>query len=587
MLIGALNVLLRANTAQFAKGIGSAGKMLEGFAGGALKKFGKEIGDVDNYMKTFGTTLGIWVAAGSAAAYVLQDMARHGFELNNALNKQASILGMTSSQLQKYQFAAASAGVETDQFFELLSELNIRTGDMMGGGGPLASKFAQLGLDAEKFLNLDLAGRMKFLADEVKNIDSHAGKASLLSAAFSDVGAEKALQLFNMGGDAIELSAERLETMGLALRENYAGTKLAGTGVTELGLTYDAISMKLAEELSPAILAVTDSIMEWIETSKPLEQLPEWVDWFVESLAFAVPGIEMALGVISWGFHVLTAPIVIAVRLIDLLAQAIDAVAGTSLSRFTSAAVESAMAVTEATSRYSSALFQRGSSGMDEQIILDSYEKAKAKIEGFSLQKPIQAAAEIQLAKGELSAIDLENKLIDELNMLEFGAEYMERFNLELEGATAETLERIAALKNEVQILKDKADYEERMNKLYDDRKARAADLIEGLKTPADKFSEDIAEIEGLLSDFFIDEEQYLALEKQIFDGIKGGVDEGVAYMQASEFGSSAYAQSLARYRTGQQKKDDKVEKNTKETVAVLNRIEQKLAPSRASVLIA
>lgn len=106
--------------------------------------------------RSIATQIGKWVAAGlaAAAAAVATVVTQTSLAMRD-LVRDAEAVGTTARDLQTWQYAAQSMGVEADKVQDIFKDLADKTGDFARtGGGEAADIFEQLGISAKELLGL-------------------------------------------------------------------------------------------------------------------------------------------------------------------------------------------------------------------------------------------------------------------------------------------------------------------------------------------------------------------------------------------------------------------------------------------------
>ncbi len=189
-------------SSQISGSLAKLGSSLKGIVSGAL--------NVKNAILGF---IGIQVAKaiyGQISALV---------DYGDALAKTAIKLGISTSSLQEWQFAAGQAGVETEVFNGAIEKFSRLIGDAVLGGEEGGKTFNALGISIK-----DAGGQikptsdlMKEVADKIANIDDSTIKASYAVDLFGRSGISL-IPLLNEGGKGFELMAKKANELGIVIR---------------------------------------------------------------------------------------------------------------------------------------------------------------------------------------------------------------------------------------------------------------------------------------------------------------------------------------------------------------------------------
>ena len=243
-IIGALRVLLSANTASFDRGMSRADRR--------LTKFGRNMTRVLTAM-----------AASGAVALVA--MTRNSLATIDAQAKLAKQTGTTVASIQTLTHAGALAGVSMGEMANNVSQLNRRLGEAaLHGTGTAKRALDKLRISVEDLVNLDAAGRFEVIADALSGLGSEAEQSAAAYDLFGRAGATM-VPLLQEGGDAIRAARLELEEFGALVSEVEKGQiEAANDAVTRLGLAFQGLSNQLAVEFAPTIESAATAIGDFI-----------------------------------------------------------------------------------------------------------------------------------------------------------------------------------------------------------------------------------------------------------------------------------------------------------------------------------
>lgn len=242
--IGALRVVLGADTAAFSSGLKSANSDLAKFAKGA----GVAAAAIATAFVAVGAALGV------AVKNVLDDMDK--------VAKAAQQIGIPVEQLTKLRYAAELSGVSFEELVKSTGKLSKAMGDIaQGAKGPAAAAFAQLGVAVK---NSDGTLRstnevLLDLADRFAGIPDGATKTKLAMDLFGKTGAAL-IPLLNGGA---------------------AGLKAMGDEAAKLGITFDTQTAKNAERFNDSLTTLgklLDGVLVQLTSSlaQPLANVAEY-----------------------------------------------------------------------------------------------------------------------------------------------------------------------------------------------------------------------------------------------------------------------------------------------------------------------
>ena len=281
---------------------------------------------------SFGTGLsalgptGLAVAAGlvavaGAAAVVVGGLRKaigitaEAVDTFDALDDQASQLGITAEQLQALSFSGLQIGVKTEETVKALIKLNDNLGEVLIKGTEvpkeLAIAFARLRIPRQQIVATqgDLDQLLPAIADGFKNVKTQAERTAIAQALFGKQGA-KLLPLLSEGKAGLAEFSRQAHQGGAVLKKEYvdilstAGDKLADLrdrakvagGV--IGAQFAGVNVKLEEFRTRLYQAVAG----WIERSgigAKVEQALTRIGAAIEQMIAKAGGADAVFDLIS------------------------------------------------------------------------------------------------------------------------------------------------------------------------------------------------------------------------------------------------------------------------------------------------
>lgn len=260
-IIARLAVAVQADTQRFVKGLQDAGKTAQNFAGS---------------LKGIGITAVF--AAGTAALYGYQRMlSTVGTEIDK-LAKTSAKLGLTVAELQRIQFAAEQSGVDVSKLNTAFQRLTRRTAEAARGTGEAKAAFAELGIDAQKFLQLGAEDKMLLLADRFQGVGTEADKVRLAFKLFDTEGVDL-VNMLSAGSDGITELLQQQQQLGTLTQEQAAGVEAAGDAQNRLTKAWEnakkqvtsyggAFRAQLLNEIADSIVLMTGAADKQVELNK-------------------------------------------------------------------------------------------------------------------------------------------------------------------------------------------------------------------------------------------------------------------------------------------------------------------------------
>lgn len=246
-VIGALRVVLGADTALFEGGLKQAQKDLDAF---------------HRRVTQLGTAIG--AALGGAAVAVGVSLQR-AFDRADELGKTAQRIGIPVEQLSGLRLAADLSGVSMENLGTAVGRLSRSMSEIAGGATNTASRaFQALGISVK---NTDGSLKtstqiMDEVADRFRSMQDGAGKTALAIAIFGRSGAQM-IPMLNQGAEALREAREEAEQLGLVVsRRTALAAESFNDNLRRLRLVTEGIALQLTAQLAPAFAQFTGQMVE-------------------------------------------------------------------------------------------------------------------------------------------------------------------------------------------------------------------------------------------------------------------------------------------------------------------------------------
>lgn len=150
----------------------------------------------------------------------LREMSKAAIDAAGNLGEQAAALGISTTALQEYRYAATQVNLTNADVDTLFQQLTRRTGDAAQGVKESADAFKRLGIDIRDANGnvKDAATLMPEIADGLKRIPSEAERAAIMVDLFGRSG-QKAAALFEGGSKGLAAYADAAHRLGIVLSE--------------------------------------------------------------------------------------------------------------------------------------------------------------------------------------------------------------------------------------------------------------------------------------------------------------------------------------------------------------------------------
>lgn len=241
--ISKLAVKLQADTAGFKSGMNTAKT--------AVSKFGQSAGGAIGPLKgLIGPLVGAAAAAltvGAAIKGVSSAMSRL-----DEVTKKAKSLDMSTESLMGLQHAAEQAGVSSDMMAKSMQKLQKNIGlALIDQAGPAHDALTQLGLDVNAIGAMSPEKQFLAIADALKNVANPAERAALAVDLFGKAGQDLTI-LTNQGSEAIQAQIDELKRLQGTLSEtDTANIEAANDAWHKVGLAVEGVFNQVAAAWAP------------------------------------------------------------------------------------------------------------------------------------------------------------------------------------------------------------------------------------------------------------------------------------------------------------------------------------------------
>lgn len=246
-VVGALRIVLGADTASFEDGMKGAGKTLEDFASKA---------------KIAGTAIGV---ALSGAIIGLGVSLKNAVDQADKLGKLSQSMGVPVEQLSQMSLAAQLSGVSIEALAKSFSILNKNMVDASGNAKTEAARaFQAMGISVK-----DAGGNLKSaqqviveMAGKFQGYSDGAAKSALATATLGKSGAAL-VPMLNAGADGLKRMMDEADALGLTIDTKTAkAASQFNDNLNLMGKIWDGMVMKVTAALLPAFTQLTGAFLE-------------------------------------------------------------------------------------------------------------------------------------------------------------------------------------------------------------------------------------------------------------------------------------------------------------------------------------
>ncbi|RYD68003.1 MAG: hypothetical protein EOP58_01680, partial [Sphingomonadales bacterium] len=203
-LIGALRVTLGLDSAQFEHGTKRARNIAK-----------RDVGEIQKIMGGVKTAFAGLATAATASAFA--GAAKRALDYAGGLGELAQSAGISTRALQEYAAIGVDVGLTNDDVASSFARLSKTIGQAQDGDKKASETFRQLGIDVK---GLTAEDAMPKLIAAFEQIKSPTDQARLAADLFGRTAGAKLLPLLNMTSDGFEKARQSAHDLGLVLSED-------------------------------------------------------------------------------------------------------------------------------------------------------------------------------------------------------------------------------------------------------------------------------------------------------------------------------------------------------------------------------
>lgn len=204
-----------------------------------------------------GGAIGKVTLAASALGAGFAVATKKALSFADNIAKTADKVGISTTALQKYRYAADLAGVSSQELDNALRKLQQSAGEATTKGtGAAYDAFNQLGLGADLAAGKLEDGEVRFRAvvQALEKVENQSQKAALAAAVFGGRMGPQLVNLLNQGIAGLDKTGKRAEELGLIISEELTrNSEKAIDTITELQTTLKTKLVATLVEAAPAI----------------------------------------------------------------------------------------------------------------------------------------------------------------------------------------------------------------------------------------------------------------------------------------------------------------------------------------------
>lgn len=242
-----------------------------GQAATAGQNFAKSIGAVERSIGTVATRVAVLTTAvaGVTAGFLAFNIAagRAAEELQN----NASAVGLTANEYQKFKFAAEQVGLSTDQFTQAMSVLTDQMQQTKDAVDPAATALGKLGISVtDGFGGLrPAADVLKEFMDRISGMADGTEKTSAVIDIFGRRIGARLVPFLNLGSAGLRDLGNEASRLGAVVSDETLGTLAAfDDSIDKLKATANGARLSLAAVFAPALQQGANALSELIAANE-------------------------------------------------------------------------------------------------------------------------------------------------------------------------------------------------------------------------------------------------------------------------------------------------------------------------------
>ncbi|MBV5268980.1 MAG: hypothetical protein JZU55_02515 [Afipia sp.] len=271
-VVGALRVVLGADTADLDKGLKSSQNKLAVF------------GDVAK------ASMAVVAAAVGAAAVAIGMSIKTAIDNADKVNKLSQSTGTTVEEFTKLSYAATLADVSQESLGKSLGKLSkAMVSAASDGAGPAGLAFQALGINvknADGSLK-DSSSVISEVAGKFEGYQDGAAKTALAIALFGKAGAEM-IPLLNLGKQGLADSADEAEKFGLVLdKKTTAAAEAFNDNLKKMDLIKQGLVTTITAKMLPAFEQFSEQLLEAKQNSALMNQAADGLVTIIKGVVSA------------------------------------------------------------------------------------------------------------------------------------------------------------------------------------------------------------------------------------------------------------------------------------------------------------
>ena len=203
----------------------------------------------------------------AAGALGIGFLVKKSMDATDELNKTARAIGLSVTELQRFQYAAELGGVESKALNKAMQKLAINISDVAGGTGEAKDAFERYGIVAKNAdgTTKSVSDVMGQAATALETMTNKTDRASFVYDLFGARGA-KVINMLQDGKDAMEAMMAEADRLGLVMSGALIqGVEDANDAILRLTSYLGNVFHRVVASLAPIIQEATDALRTFVE----------------------------------------------------------------------------------------------------------------------------------------------------------------------------------------------------------------------------------------------------------------------------------------------------------------------------------
>lgn len=218
----------------------------------------------------------------------------------------ASKIGMSTSELYKWNYASEILAVDSEQLQKSFTKLNVVLGDIAAGteSSSIINALSQIGLTIEDLRGKNVNDAFKLIRNNLSKLEDSSLRVAIANEIFGDKLGTELQQLLSASSEEIDRLNQNIEKLGVATDEQAQVAGQLTDKFSDLKYALKSAKYELAEELTPTIESAVDYLINTVipqikEIIGRWNELSEGQQKFIIGTVAVVAALGPVLSIVS------------------------------------------------------------------------------------------------------------------------------------------------------------------------------------------------------------------------------------------------------------------------------------------------